>query len=324
MYIGLKNLDLSSSVEFISADGHYGVNIINGPSSRLDFSNTTLIGIESIQGNAGFDVITGSRGSDKIFTNDGNDYVNDSGGSDTIDGGAGRDIFYPGLNTNGQYETQQSSTNQNVWTLTNTGTIGLSSYSVTLSADGSRTVTGSDGRVSTLQNFEIISFVGGGFGSNGDDTLTGGTRDEIYVGLSGNDTLAGGAGNDTLLGGVGDDSLSGDAGDDLLLGGTGVNRLDGGDGNDFFAHSTTDGETTVVEAPTAAGGAQDVIYFADAPLSSLEFYQIGSDLVVGTDADVSDLVAVQNYFAADAASKSGVEYLQDYNGDAYYLPTLFG
>ena len=324
MYIGLKNLDSSSSVEFISAGRYYNVRIINGPSSRLDFSNTTFIGIESIQGDAGFDIITGSRGSDNIFTNDGNDYVNDSGGLDIINGGAGKDTFNPGLNTNGQYAAQQSSTNQNVWTLTNTGTVGLSSYSVTLNTDGTRQVIGSDGRVSTLQNFEIINFVSGGFGSNGDDTMTGGTRNEIYVGLSGNDTLAGGAGDDTLLGGVGNDSLSGDAGDDLLLGGAGVNRLDGGDGNDFFAHSATDGETTVVEAPAAAGGAQDVIYFADAPLSSLEFYQIGSDLVVGTNADVSDLVVVQNYFAADAASKSGVEYLQDYNGDAYYLPTLFG
>lgn len=151
MYIGLKNLNSSSSVKFISADGYYDARIVNGPSSRLDFSNTTLIGIESIQGDAGFDIITGSRGSDNIFTNDGNDYVNDSGGSDTINGGAGRDIFNPGLNTNGQYGAQQSSTNQNVWTLTNTGTVGLSSYSVALNTDGTRQVIGSDGRVSTLQ-----------------------------------------------------------------------------------------------------------------------------------------------------------------------------
>lgn len=324
MYIGLKNFDPSNSVEFISADGHSGVTIINGPSSTLDFSSTTLTGIVSIQGNAGTDVITGSQGPDVIFTNDGDDYVNDSGGSDAINGGAGKDIFYIGLNTNGQYGAQQSSTDPNTWNLTNTGTSGLSSYSVTLNADGSRLVSGSDGRVSSLSNFEVMNFVGGGFGSNGDDNIAGGSRNETYVGLSGNDTLAGGAGNDTLLGGAGNDSLSGGTGDDLLLGGAGVNVLDGGDGNDLFAHSTADGQATVIEAPTAAGGAQDVIYFADAPLSSLAFYQSGSDLAIGTGTDLSDLVVVQNYFAPDAASKSGVEYLQDYNGDAYYLPTLFG
>lgn len=65
-------------------------------------------------------------------------------------------------------------------------------------------------------------------------------------------------------------------------------------------------------------------YFADALLSSLSFYQDGSDLVIGTGTDVSDLVTVKDYFAADPAAKSGVECLQDSANNAYYLPTLFG
>jgi Ca2+-binding RTX toxin-like protein len=61
------------------------------------------------------------------------------------------------------------------------------------------------------------------FGGNGNDTLTGG---------SGNDLLFGGAGNDTLLGKGGDDQLFGGDGNDTLIGGTGNDQMFGGAGND--------------------------------------------------------------------------------------------
>jgi Ca2+-binding RTX toxin-like protein len=61
------------------------------------------------------------------------------------------------------------------------------------------------------------------FGGNGNDTLTGG---------SGNDLLFGGAGNDTLLGKGGNDQLFGGDGNDTLIGGTGNDQMFGGAGND--------------------------------------------------------------------------------------------
>ena len=71
-------------------------------------------------------------------------------------------------------------------------------------------------------------------GGAGNDTLTGGTANDLLIGNAGNDALDGGQGNDALLGGVGDDNLKGNDGQDLLLGGTGDDTLDGGADNDVL------------------------------------------------------------------------------------------
>jgi Ca2+-binding RTX toxin-like protein len=70
------------------------------------------------------------------------------------------------------------------------------------------------------------------FGGAGNDTLTGG---------SGNDLLFGGAGNDTLLGKGGDDQLFGGDGNDTLIGGAGNDQMFGGAGNDRMIWNPGDG-----------------------------------------------------------------------------------
>ena len=50
------------------------------------------------------------------------------------------------------------------------------------------------------------------YGTNGDDTLSGGNGKDTIYGLGGNDTLSGGNGVDTLFGGDGNDQLTGDNG----------------------------------------------------------------------------------------------------------------
>ncbi len=68
----------------------------------------------------------------------------------------------------------------------------------------------------------------------GDDTLQGGSGDDIIYGQGGNDTLYGDDGNDILYGGTGDDKLHGGDGNDMLHGGSGDDRLDGGNGSDLL------------------------------------------------------------------------------------------
>ncbi|MDU8912154.1 VWD domain-containing protein [Aestuariicoccus sp. MJ-SS9] len=65
-------------------------------------------------------------------------------------------------------------------------------------------------------------------GTSGDDTLVGGTGDDVLSGAGGDDRLEGNDGND---------QLSGDGGNDALLGGAGADVLDGGAGNDNIAAS---------------------------------------------------------------------------------------
>jgi hypothetical protein len=79
-------------------------------------------------------------------------------------------------------------------------------------------------------------------GTNGADTLTGGSDGDVIIGFSGNDRirgdsdhdcLIGGKGNDRLDGEPGSDRLTGGRGKDVLVGGPGVNAYDAGPGNDY-------------------------------------------------------------------------------------------
>jgi Ca2+-binding RTX toxin-like protein len=68
--------------------------------------------------------------------------------------------------------------------------------------------------------------------NHGNDTVHGGSGDDVIRGGYGNDTLYGDSGNDYLIGGGGDDKLFGGSGNDVLDSGTGNNQLDGGSGDD--------------------------------------------------------------------------------------------
>ncbi len=69
-------------------------------------------------------------------------------------------------------------------------------------------------------------------GGIGDDSLFGGQGEDLLKGGEGNDILKGRKDNDTLMGGMGDDSLFGGMGEDLLEGGEGNDILKGGKDND--------------------------------------------------------------------------------------------
>src|SRR5215831_11960060 len=81
------------------------------------------------------------------------------------------------------------------------------------------------------------------FGGAGNDTLTGGSGNDMLFGQAGNDTLLGKGGNDLLFGGDGNDTLIGGDGDDQVFGEAGNDRMvwnpgddtdlnEGGAGND--------------------------------------------------------------------------------------------
>jgi uncharacterized delta-60 repeat protein len=57
------------------------------------------------------------------------------------------------------------------------------------------------------------------YGGAGNDTLTGGTRNDILIGSGGADRLVGNGGRDVLIGGRGADRILGDADEDVLVGG---------------------------------------------------------------------------------------------------------
>lgn len=69
---------------------------------------------------------------------------------------------------------------------------------------------------------------------DGNDWANGNAGDDQLRGLSGADSLRGGIGNDWMNGNSGDDSLWGDDGDDVIRGGVGDDSLWGGSGGDIL------------------------------------------------------------------------------------------
>ena len=63
------------------------------------------------------------------------------------------------------------------------------------------------------------------FGGAGNDTLTGGSGNDLLFGEAGNDTIHGGPGDDFIVGGTGNNLLYGDDGRDVIFGG-GLSVLD--------------------------------------------------------------------------------------------------
>ena len=106
-------------------------------------------------------------------------------------------------------------------TASNTATI------VVHGGDGNDVITLVDSTGSPLPGAELL-------GGDGNDTLTGGSGNDVISGQDGNDTLFGHAGNDTLYGGDGNDFVDGDQGTDTAFLGAGndVFRWDNGDGSD--------------------------------------------------------------------------------------------
>lgn len=84
-------------------------------------------------------------------------------------------------------------------------------------------------------------------GSNGDDSIVGGPKGDKIDGKGGTNTLFGLDGDDTLFGGDANDFLYGGFDDDFLDGRGGQNVLHGDLGRDYFAFSTPNGYSQVLD-----------------------------------------------------------------------------
>jgi Ca2+-binding RTX toxin-like protein len=76
------------------------------------------------------------------------------------------------------------------------------------------------------------------YAGSGDDSVWGGSGNDVLYGNSGDDYLDGGDGADVLIGGPGRDELYGGEGSDLLVGGPQRDHMDGGPGDDLEVHGS--------------------------------------------------------------------------------------
>ncbi len=252
--------------------------------------NDTILGgngNDTLDGVQGDDSLDGGSGDDLIFGGDGNDTLvagNNTGAGDTLVGGNGDDILIDSF-WNATLEGNSGSDIIQVGYGTATviggedvsGTdydrlsfqLSNDAATVTFTGDEAGVYTDSDGDSGTFSQIEGVNGSdqadsmdatldsSGVFlaGRGGDDTLLGGSGDDILTGEEGNDSLVGGGGGDVIIGDEGSDTLLGGAGDDFLEGGLGNDSLTGGDGNDWFNYPSGDGLDTISDFNTGNTGA---------------------------------------------------------------------
>ncbi|QJI18584.1 MULTISPECIES: retention module-containing protein [unclassified Pseudomonas] len=141
-------------------------------------------------------------------------------GADRVDGGDGNDILFGDL--------------VSFTGVTGEGYNAIQSYVAGKNGVAVSAVTGQDVHKYITEHYNEFNTSGA---KDGNDTLLGGSGDDILFGQGGNDYLDGGKGNDILLGGTGNDTLIGGQGNDILIGGTGADTFvwrSGDVGNDVI------------------------------------------------------------------------------------------
>jgi Ca2+-binding RTX toxin-like protein len=161
---------------------------------RLTGAQNTGRGVDTL---IGIENLTGGSGNDVLIGNEDANVFTDTGGNDTYIGNGGSDtLSYAGATT-------AVTVNLNSVAAQNTG------------GGGTDTIAGIENIIGTALN----------------DTLTGNSEANTFIGGLGSDFLVGNAGNDVLNGGDGSDALVGDANGGVSSA-DGADVIDGGQGRD--------------------------------------------------------------------------------------------
>jgi len=188
----------------------------------IDEVRGSLLGNDSLRGDAAANKLLGKGGNDSLEGRDGNDTLLGEDGLDTLFGGDGLDALLGGLGNDVLYGGQSA----------------LDLRDLLYGGDGNDSAFGGAG------NDELR-------GDAGNDTLDGGVGADSVIGGIGDDLVGGASFGDVLFGGDGNDFLNG---------GFGFDRLNGGSGADRFFHQgvASHGSDWIQDFNSAAG---DVLVF---------------------------------------------------------------
>ena len=208
-----------------SIDGGVGDDTIIGGGSAAGAGDTIFggPGDDSITG-GGDDLLSGGDGADTIVSGTGDESIDGGDGDDSLYGTSGGDTLFGGPGDD---------------TITGNGddTLigGVGDDQITGGNTGEESIDGGSGD---------DTIIGGGSGIDAGDTIFGGPGDDSIV-SGGDDTLVGGSGNDIIEGSdTGSDEIQGGVGDDTLVGGghnSGLgDTIFGGPGDDSITGGGTD------------------------------------------------------------------------------------
>lgn len=111
-------------------------------------------------------------------------------------------------------------------------------------------------------------------GNQNANTINGGNREDVLVGMGGNDRMSGRGGDDTILSGTGNDVARGGTGDDYLLGFRGNDRLFGDGGDDHL--NGGGGRNTL----TGGTGEDDFVFLGGSEVTIITDFRTGDELLL--------------------------------------------
>ncbi|MDH2375386.1 Ig-like domain repeat protein [Cobetia sp. 3AK] len=164
------------------------------------------------------------------------------------------------------------------------------------------------------------------YGLDGDDTLTGGSGNDLIRGGDGDDILVGGSGDDLLFGEAGDNSFDGGLGDDTIVTSTLTFDIDGGLGTDTVQFDGT-GESIDLSALLATdSGSSEMLNIEVLDISDSS--ESGTTLTLDADTvlnltDDEDVLRIEgdnnDTVEADGAEMVGQEVINGATYDTYAL-----
>lgn len=218
--------------------GGNGIDTIDHSRFSGDYAYDMVTGLT----NYGLELYTGFE---IVIMGSGNDTVTTTAGADTVYGGAGNDWIIAGDSSFGNGDVYDGGAGDG-------DTLDFSNMSWPSNLTASVVFNLFKGKASyngfeeDILNFENFSGSQGGesvyggsvaqtfHGNAGEDLLRGKGGDDLIYGGADNDVVNGGLGNDTLYGGDGDDLFFGKADDDLMFGDDGNDVMNGVNGADTF------------------------------------------------------------------------------------------
>ena len=217
-----------------------------------------LDGNDTLHGDAGNDRLYGGAGNDTLHGDAGMDVLVGGSGNDYLDGGDGNDVLIGDGQTNLQSIVEE--------------TVNAETFHDFLTLKSPSELENYIGQYETLEDRNDTLNGGSGddllFGMGGDDALYGGDGNDMLFGGSGNDYLDGGAGQDTVYAGSGNDLIVYDGSDYLIDGGSGLDVMLG----DSNTPSLDDllGQTQKVDGKPLVNDVEVLIRGNDLSLTSLD------------------------------------------------------
>jgi Ca2+-binding RTX toxin-like protein len=241
-----------------------------------------------IRGTSGTDSLTGSGNADTI---DG------QGGNDTMNGGAGGDTYIFGIGSGNDTINE----NSDGAAVDKVRLVGLDPSDVTFSRTGDHlfiTITSSGEQLKVTDHFYSTTY--GVEQLIFDDNVIWDRPQILFqvpqLGTSGNDSMTGSSADNAFIGGLGNDTVSGSSGSDIYI-------YASGDGNDKFDENS------------ASTSELDVVWFTDINPGDITLTRVGNDLMVNVTATGHQIELDEQYW--NASQYYGLEQFRFADGTVW-------